>query len=61
MFKRLVFEDSTLVMAVVAFAFTFTIFAIATIRAIRLPKERRDRLAAIPLDDRTPQEPRSSR
>lgn len=61
MFKRLILEDSTLVMAIVAFVFTFTVFAITTIRAIRLPKERRDKLAAIPLDDQNPQEPRHSR
>ena len=61
MFKRLVFEDLTVVMAIVAFVFTFVVFLVTTIRAIRLPKERREKLAAIPLDDQNPQELRHPR
>lgn len=51
MFKRLIFEDWTLVMPVIAFFFTFAIFIYTTWCAMKLPKSRREDLAALPLED----------
>ncbi len=51
MFKRIILEDWTIVMPVIAFFFTAAIFIYTSIRAIRLPKSRRDELANLPLGD----------
>ena len=51
MFKRIVIEDWTIIMAVVAFAFTASVFIYTSVRALRLTKERREKLANLPLDD----------
>ena len=51
MFKRIVIEDWTIIMAIVAFAFTATVFIYTTIRALKLSKERREKLANLPLSD----------
>ena len=51
MFIRLVLEDWTLAMPIIAFFFTFSIFVATTWWAMRLPKERRERIAALPLYD----------
>ena len=38
-------------MAMVAFFFTATVFCYTTVRALKLPKERREKLANLPLND----------
>ena len=53
MFKRMVIEDWSIVMAIVAFFFTATVFCYTTIRALKLPKGRREELANLPLRDST--------
>lgn len=42
MFKRIVCEDWTIVMPVIAFFFTATVFIYTTVRALKLSKVRRD-------------------
>ncbi|MES2440623.1 MAG: hypothetical protein V4584_16265 [Verrucomicrobiota bacterium] len=51
MFKRLILEDWTVVMPVIAFFFTASVFVCTTIRALKLPKARREELANLPLGD----------
>ena len=51
MFKRLVTEDWTIVMPVIAFFFTATVFLYTSIRAMKLSKARREELANLPLAD----------
>jgi len=51
MFKRIVIEDWTIIMAIVAFVFTASVFIYTTIRALRMSKERREKLANLPLND----------
>jgi hypothetical protein len=53
MFKRIICEDWTVVMPVIAFFFTATLFVYTSIRAIRLPKARREKLAGLALDEGT--------
>ena len=53
MFKRIVIEDWSIVMAIVAFFFTATVFCYTTVRALKLPKGRREELANLPLHDST--------
>lgn len=54
MFKRIILEDWTLIMPIIAFFFTASVFAYTTIRALRLPKDRRESLANLPLSDSKP-------
>lgn len=49
MFKRLIMEDWSVVMPIMAFFFTAAVFLYISIRAFRLPKNRREELANIPL------------
>ena len=51
MFKRIMIEDWSIVMAMVAFFFTASVFCYTTVRAMKLPKERREKLANLPLND----------
>ena len=51
MFRRIIIEDWSIVMAMVAFFFTATVFCYTTVRALKLPKERREKLANLPLND----------
>jgi hypothetical protein len=51
MFKRLILDDWTLVMPIIAFFFTAAVFVYTTVRAMKLSKERRDELANLPLSD----------
>jgi hypothetical protein len=53
MFKRLVLEEWTLVMPIIAFFFTASVFAYTTVRAMKLSKSRREELAHLPLNDST--------
>ncbi len=51
MFRRIIIEDWSIVMAMVAFFFTASVFCYTTVRAMKLPKERREKLANLPLND----------
>ena len=51
MFKRIIHEDWTNIVPMIAFAVMFTIFLVTTIRAIRLKPTERERLAKLPLQD----------
>lgn len=51
MFKRIILEDWTVVMPIIAFFFTAGVFAYTTIRAMKLSKTRTEELANLPLND----------
>ncbi len=51
MFKRVVHEDWTTVVPMIAFGLMFAVFVVTTIRALRLEKSERERLATLPLND----------
>jgi hypothetical protein len=51
MFKRIIHEDWTQIIPMIAFGILFTIFVIATIRALRIKPSERERLATLPLED----------
>lgn len=51
MFKRIIYEDWTTIVPIISFCLTFGVFAATAVRAALLPKEKRERLAAMPLDD----------
>jgi hypothetical protein len=57
MFKRIILEDWTLVMPVIAFFFTAAVFVYTTIRAMKLSKNRREELANLPLNDSPQNQP----
>ena len=50
MFHRIIHENWTTIVPIISFVVTVGIFTFVTVRALRLPKERREELAAIPLD-----------
>jgi hypothetical protein len=54
MFKRIILEEWTLVMPIVAFFFTAAVFVYTTVRALKLSKDRREELANLPLSDSSP-------
>lgn len=51
MFKRIVCEEWTAIMPIIAFFFTASVFAYTTVRALKLPKKRGDELANLPLNE----------
>lgn len=51
MFKRVICEDWTIVMPVIAFFFTVAVFFYTTVRALKLSKARREELSKLPLGD----------
>lgn len=51
MFKRVVHEDWTTIVPMIAFGLMFAVFVITTIRALRLGKSEREHLATLPLKD----------
>jgi len=55
MFKRIIYEDWTAIVPVISFIATAGVFAFATIRALCLPKNRCEQLAAIPLNESPPE------
>jgi hypothetical protein len=55
MFKRIVLDDWTVVMPIIAFFFTASVFAYTTVRALKLSKGRREQLANLPLNDSPPE------
>jgi hypothetical protein len=54
MFKRIAYEDWALLVGVVSFVLVSFIFLVGTIRALRIPKAKREHLASLPLDDTPP-------
>jgi len=54
MFKRILHEDWTSIVPIIAFVVTFTIFVVAIVRSIRMKKVTRDHLSSLPLQDDTP-------
>lgn len=49
MFKRLIFEEWQMVIPVVAFALTFAVFLVLSVKAILLGKKQSDHMASLPL------------
>lgn len=51
MFKRIFYDDWTTIVPVIAFIVTFTVFAVAIVRSIRMKKSTREHLSNLPLED----------
>lgn len=51
MFKRVLVEDWADIVPIVSFFIFFTVFVFVTLRAIRLGRTERNRLAALPLEE----------
>jgi hypothetical protein len=51
MLQRVIMQDWAAIVPIISFAVTAGIFTLVTVRALRLPKARREHLASIPLDD----------
>jgi hypothetical protein len=51
MFKRVVHEDWTTIVPMLAFGLMFGVFIVTTLRALRLDRAERERLATLPLKD----------
>lgn len=51
MFKRVLMEEWALCIPFIAFFIFFTVFLVMTVRAMRLGKRDRERLASLPLED----------
>ncbi len=54
MFKRILHEDWTNIVPVIAFFVTFTIFVAAIVRSVRMKQAMSDHLSSLPLQDDTP-------
>ena len=50
MFKRIFVEDWALCVPIISFCIFFTVFVAVTIRAMRIGKAERERLASLPLE-----------
>jgi hypothetical protein len=50
MFKRIFVEDWALCVPIISFCIFFTVFVAVTIRAMRIGKSERERLASLPLE-----------
>ena len=53
MFKRIFVEDWALCVPIISFCIFFAVFVAVTIRALRIGKAERERLASMPLDSET--------
>jgi hypothetical protein len=53
MFKRIFVEDWALCVPIISFCIFFAVFVAVTIRALRIGKTERERLASMPLDSET--------
>ena len=56
-FKRIIFQDWATIIGIVSFVVVGTIFLIGSIRALFLPKAKREHLANLPLDGDTTSPP----
>jgi hypothetical protein len=54
MFKRILHDDWTSVVPIIAFALTFTFFVVMIVRSMRMKKSVREHLSSLPLDDDQP-------
>jgi hypothetical protein len=50
MFKRILVEEWALCVPIIAFCIFFVVFVAVTIRALRIGKSERERLASLPLE-----------
>lgn len=50
MFKRVIVENWALYVPIISFVIFATVFAAVTIRALRIGKSERERLASLPLE-----------
>jgi hypothetical protein len=50
MFKRVIYDNWSLIIAIGAFACTAMIYTVMIIRAMLMRRERSDHMAALPLD-----------
>ena len=50
MFQRVIHENWAAIVPIISFVVTAGVFLLVSIHAIRLPKDRREKLARIPLD-----------
>lgn len=51
MYKRVIYENWSYIVPVVAFAFTLVFYSVMVIRAALLKKEKTAHMASLPLDD----------
>ncbi|MEP2776725.1 MAG: hypothetical protein ABJQ29_11055 [Luteolibacter sp.] len=51
MFHRVIHENWAAIVPIISFVITAGVFLFVSIRAIRLPKDRRDALSRIPLEE----------
>ena len=51
MFQRITLEDWASIAPILSFILMFVVFVATTARALCMDRTRRDRLAALPLDD----------
>lgn len=51
MFKRVIVEEWVFYLPIAAFFIFAAVFAVITIRAVRLGKPERERMASLPLED----------
>lgn len=57
MFKRIFVEEWVLTIQITSFVIFFLVFLAATIRALRIGKSERSRMAALPLDNPNSNDP----
>lgn len=51
MFHRVIHENWASIVPIISFAVTAGVFLLVSIRALTLPKDRREKLARIPLEE----------
>jgi len=56
MFKRIFVEDWAHIIPVISFCIFAAVFLLVTVRALRLRKPERERMAALPLDSSSEEE-----
>ena len=54
MFKRIIYEQWTSIVPIISFCLTFAVFAVMSIRALRLKRDAVRHMAAMPLQDEAP-------
>lgn len=53
MLQRIIMQDWAFIVPIISFTVTAGVFLLVTARAFRLPKEKREELSRIPLDETT--------
>jgi hypothetical protein len=51
MFQRVIHQDWAAIIPIISFIVTAGVFILVTVRALRLPKSRRERIARLPLEN----------